>query len=143
MKFPAQYLLSSLGNHDFWNLQSFLILKHYLNVKFGWSKCMQEIVLVHHFAVPFFPMQMCVQNFCNFLKFWNHYCNNRYQAWKGLVLERSGYLALVLLTRPPPPQRWMYASLTRPPPLQHWMYCMHPALRRGLSGQRDWLRMAH
>ena len=63
------YLFYSLGNHDFWNLQSFLILKHYLSVKFGWSKCLQEIVLVHHFAVPFCSMQMCVQNFCHLLKF--------------------------------------------------------------------------
>ena len=39
VKFPVQF--SSLGNHDFWNL---LILKHYLSVKFGWSKCLQEIV---------------------------------------------------------------------------------------------------
>ena len=68
VKFPVQCLLYSLGNHDFWNLQSFLILKHYLSVKFGWSKCLQEIVLVHHFAVPFFPMQICVQNFCHFFE---------------------------------------------------------------------------
>ena len=44
-------------NHNFiFKDQSFPILKHYLSVKFGWSKCLQEIVLVHHFAVPFFPM---------------------------------------------------------------------------------------
>ena len=36
VKFPVQYLLYSLGNHDFWNLQSFLILKHYLG---GVSAC--------------------------------------------------------------------------------------------------------
>jgi len=33
-----------MRNHDFWNLQSFLILKHYLSLKIGWNKCLQEIV---------------------------------------------------------------------------------------------------
>ena len=60
VKFLVEKLFHSLGNHDFWNLQSFLILKHYLSINIGWSKCLQEIVLVHHFVTPFFPMQMCV-----------------------------------------------------------------------------------
>ena len=60
VKFLVEKLLHSLGNHDFWNLQAFLILKHYLSIKIGWNKCLQEIVLVHHFAVPFFLMPMCV-----------------------------------------------------------------------------------
>ena len=33
-----------------------------------WSKCLQEIVLVHHFIAPFFPIQMSVQKFCHFLQ---------------------------------------------------------------------------
>ena len=30
VKISAEKLFHSLGKHDFWNLQSFLILKHYL-----------------------------------------------------------------------------------------------------------------
>ena len=30
-KFLVEMLFHSSGNHDFWNLQSFLILKHYSN----------------------------------------------------------------------------------------------------------------
>ena len=35
VKFQVKALLHSLGNIDFWNLLSFLILKHYLSIKFG------------------------------------------------------------------------------------------------------------
>ena len=30
VKFLVEKLFHFLGNHDFWNLQSFLILKHYI-----------------------------------------------------------------------------------------------------------------
>ena len=46
VEFPVEPLLHSLGNIDFWNLLSFLILKHYLSIKFGWRKFLQEIVLL-------------------------------------------------------------------------------------------------
>jgi hypothetical protein len=60
VEFPVESLLHSLKNIDFWNLLSFLILKHYLSTEFGWSKCSQEIILLCHFSVPFFPIQMYV-----------------------------------------------------------------------------------
>ena len=74
VEFPVEILLHSLGNINFWYLQSFLILKHYLSMKFCWSKCLQEIVSLCQFFVPFSPIQMYVQKFCQFyIHFRNHY----------------------------------------------------------------------
>ena len=55
VEFPVESLLHSPGNIHFWNLLSFLILKHYLSIKFGWSECLQEIVyyatFLYHFSL--------------------------------------------------------------------------------------------
>ena len=77
---PQLYLLKILSEISgrrsvlfFWKprvLKSsvFLILKHYLSIKFDWSKCLQEIVLVHHFAIPliFFLCKCVYKNFAIF-----------------------------------------------------------------------------
>ena len=39
-------------------------------MKIGWCKCLQEIVLIYYFVVPFLPMQM--YNYVKFLLFYAH-----------------------------------------------------------------------
>ena len=62
VEFPVEILLHSLGNINFWYLQSFLILKHYLSMKFCGSKCLQEIVsLCQFFCTIFSYTNVCTK----------------------------------------------------------------------------------
>ena len=51
---------------EFLELSVFSDSETLFKCKNWWSKCLQEIVLVHHFIVPCFPIQMSVQKFSIF-----------------------------------------------------------------------------
>ena len=74
VEFAVEPLLHSLGNIDFWNLLSFLILKHYLSINFGGvSACKKSFY--HDTFLYHFPLYKCMYRiFANFTNFRNHYC---------------------------------------------------------------------